>query len=112
MLRTATALAAFCLSLLGLASATAPQPGPLSTAIAATAAARAAYAFDLDIQSSKINWRTHFDPHAAPHLQLVQPTRASLNNDQRRAFDDAARRMDGVSWCASAEMGHIANVRP
>lgn len=111
MLRTATALAAFCLGLLGIAVATAPTPPSLTAAIANTASARAAYAFDLDIQSSKINWRTHFDPHATPHLQLVQPTRASLSNDQRRAFDDAAHRMDGVSWCASTEMGHIANVR-
>jgi len=111
MLRTATALAAFCLGLVGIAAAIAPQPAPLTTAIATTASSRTAYAFDLDIQSSKINWRTHFDPRTTPHLQLVQPTRASLNNDQRRAFDDAAHRMDGVSWCASAEMGYIANVR-
>lgn len=114
MLRTATALAAFCLGLLGVAAAIAPQPAPpaaLNAAIAATATARAAYVFDMDIRSSKIDWRTHFDPHTTPHLQLVQPTLASLRADQRRAFDDAAHRMEGLPWCASAEMGHIANVR-
>ncbi|MFZ2030736.1 MAG: hypothetical protein WAU68_10540 [Vitreimonas sp.] len=114
MLRPATALAAFCLGLLGVAAAIGLQPSPpaaLNAAIAVTAAARAPYAFDMDIQSSKISWRTHYDPRATPHLQLVQPTRASLSNDQRRAFDDAAHRMEGVSWCASAEMGHIASVQ-
>lgn len=114
MLRSATALAAFCLSLLGVAAATAPQPPPptaLSAAIAATHASSAAYAFDMDVRSAKIDWRTHFDPRSNPRLQLVQPALASLQADQRRAFDDAARRMEGVPWCASAEMGHIANVR-
>jgi hypothetical protein len=114
MLRSATALAAFCLGLLGVAAATAPQPAPpaaLNAAIAATNAARTAYAFDMDIRSSKIDWRTHFDPRATPHLQLVQPTLASLRTDERRTFHDAGRRMEGVPWCASAEMGHIASVR-
>ncbi|MBI3437648.1 MAG: hypothetical protein HY054_03165 [Proteobacteria bacterium] len=115
MLKTTAALAAFLVGLLGVAAAVAPQPAPpsaLGAAIAATSAARTAYAFDMDVQSAKLNWRTHFDPRSTPHLQLVQPTLASLNNDQRRAFDDAARRLTGVSWCASTEMGHITNVRP
>lgn len=120
MLRTATALAAFCLSLaalslVGRVSAAAPPPAAptaLTAAIAATSAARAPYAFDMDVNSSKIAWRTHYDPRTNPQLQLLQPALASLNADQRRAFDDASRRTQGLSWCASAEMGHIANVRP
>lgn len=114
MLRPATALAAFCLSLLGAATATPsrpPAPSALHAAIAATAAAQSPYAFDLDINSSKINWRTHFDPRATPHLQLIEPALAALGHDERRAFDDASRRMQGLSWCASAEMDHVANVR-
>src|SRR5690349_23485232 len=107
MLRPATALAAFCLSLLGAAAAITAQPAPppaLNAAIAATAAARAPYAFDLDINSSKINWRTHFDPRATPHLTLIDPALAALGHDERRAFDNASQRMEGLSWCASAEM--------
>jgi len=114
MLRPATALAALCLSLLGAAAAVPAEPAPASAlhaAIAATAAARAPYAFDLDINSSKINWRTHFDPRATPRLTLIDPALAALGHDERRAFDNASRRMEGLSWCASAEMGHIANVR-
>lgn len=115
MLRTIAVIAAVFVGLLGVASAVAPQPAApsaLNAAIAATSAARAPYAFDMDVHSAKLNWRAHFDPRSTPHLQLVQPALASLSNDQRRAFDDAARRMTGLSWCASAEMGHIANVRP
>jgi hypothetical protein len=114
MLRSATALAAFCLSLLGLASATAPQPpspAALSAAIAATNAARTVFAFDMDVRSSKIDWRTYYDPRATSHLRLLQPSLASLHADERRAFDEASHRVQGVPWCASAEMGHIVNVR-
>jgi hypothetical protein len=113
MLRPATALAALCLSLLGAAAAAPPElaaPSALHAAIEATAAARAPYAFDLDINSSKLNWRAHFDPRSTPHLRLIEPQLAALGHDQRRAFDDASRRMQGLSWCASAEIGRIANV--
>jgi hypothetical protein len=112
MLRTATALAAFCLGLLGVAAATtAPHPAApsgLTAAIAATAAARTPYAFDIDVNSSKINWRMHFGPRATPHLQLVSPPRASLSHDQQQAFDQSAQQLDDVSWCASPNMAHVS----
>ena len=91
------------------ASATQPLPPALTSAITATQAAKAPYAFDLDVHSSDVNWRAHFDPAATPRLRLVEP--AALDNDQRRAFDNAARRMEGLPWCASPEMSHIADAR-
>lgn len=97
------------------ASAAAQQtraPSPLAEAVAGTRSAKVDYAFDMAIDSSKQNWRTHYDPHAQPRLQLLQPRREDLTGDERRAFDDAAAHMEGVSWCAGENMSHVDNVRP
>ena len=96
------------------AAAAATEPGApsvLTQAVAATSAAKADYAFDVDLQTSKQNWRARFEPAASPRLRLVQPRREDLGNDERRAFDRMARDMVGVSWCASEEIRHIADVR-
>ena len=104
-----------CLAGWFVVSAAAQQanaPSPLAAAVAATRAAKADYAFDRTIDSSKQNWRAHFDPQvAAPKLRLVSPTRESLDGGQRRAFDGIAQHMEGVSWCASENIGRSRNVR-
>jgi hypothetical protein len=106
-------LALAAVSLLA-ASASAQQAGPpsaLAQAVAATQAAKAAYVFDLDIDSAEQNWRARFDPSATPNLRLLEPRREDLENDDRRAFDNIAERMEGVSWCASDNIDRVANVR-
>lgn len=96
------------------AGAVAAQQAPaviLAAAVAATQGAKTDYAFDYELESAKQNWRARFDPGATPHLHLVQPRREQLPDDQRRAFDDVARQLNGVSWCASQEMNHVAGMR-
>lgn len=109
MFRLFCTLAAGLAAALTVSIALAQQTPPpaLSAAIAATQAARAAYAFDIDVNSSKINWRMHFDPQASPHLQLLSPPRAALSHDQQQAFDQSAQQLDGLSWCAGDLMGHV-----
>lgn len=83
----------------------------LSQAIAATGAAKVDYAFDYELDNAETNWRARYDPGATPHLRLVTPAREQLNGDERRTFDRMAEDFEGVSWCASENMGRIANVR-
>jgi hypothetical protein len=95
------------------ASAAAQNAGPtlLTQAVAATEAAKADYAFDFELDTSKANWRARFDPAATPNFRLLTPRREELDNDQRRAFDRMAEDFEGVSWCASENMGRVANIR-
>lgn len=86
-------------------------PSVLMQAVATTEAAKAAYAFDFDLDTSKQNWRARFDPNSSPNLRLVQPRREDLKGDERRAFDRMAEQMEGVSWCASENMGRVTGVR-
>lgn len=104
---------ALALPVLTVAGAAAQQAAvsALSQAAAATAAAEAPYAFDLELQISDQLWRARFDPNAEPKLQLVQPSRDALSNDERNAFDRLARGMDGVSWCASENLARVEDVR-
>lgn len=94
-------------------SAAAQQAGPalLAQAVSATQVARADYAFDFDLETSKQNWRARYEPAASPRLRLIQPRREELENEERRAFDRMAEQMDGVSWCASENIGRVADIR-
>lgn len=83
----------------------------LAQAVALTQAAKAAYAFDFELQSPDRTWRARFTPDADPGLRLVSPQRAELTSAERRAFDAVARDMEGISWCASENMGRVASVR-
>jgi len=94
-------------------SALAQQTGAsvLARAVAATQAARAAYAFDFELQSEERNWRARYDPGASPRLRMVQPRLDQLDTDDRRAFERFAEQMEGVSWCASENLGRVRDVR-
>lgn len=94
-------------------SAAAQQTGAalLAQAVAATQSAEANYAFDFELDTREQQWRARFHPNANPRLRLTQPSRESLDNDGRRAFDRLAEQMDGVSWCASEHMGRVEDVR-
>lgn len=100
------------LAVLATVAAAQQSAGPalLAAAVAATEAGKAQYAFDLELESAKTNWRARYEPTANPALRLVQPRREDLDGGQRRAFDDMAERMEGVSWCASEGMGRVADV--
>lgn len=90
----------------------ATAPAALARAVAETQARKAEYAFDYALDTSKQNWRARYEPSGArPHLHLIEPTRESLPQAQQRAFDRMAERMSGLSWCASANMGHARDVR-
>lgn len=104
---TLAAVAAFAT----FAAAQSAVPALLMNAVSATEAAKLDYAFDYDLQTSKQNWRAHYDPGANPRLQLVEPRRDELDGDERRAFDRFAEQVEGVSWCASEYMGRVADVR-
>jgi len=96
------------------AGAVAAQQAPaviLATAVAATQSAKTDYAFDFEFETAKQNLRARFNPGATPHLQPVAPRREEMSNEQRQAFDNIARQMDGVSWCASEQMTHVASLR-
>jgi hypothetical protein len=96
------------------AAAAAAQSGGstlLASAVAATQAAKADYAFDFELDTSKQAWRARFDPSARPRLTLVQPRREDLEGDERRAFDRIAEQMEGVSWCASENIGRVSDLR-
>lgn len=112
MFRIASLLIAAGLSAVAL-SATAQNVGSalLMQAVTATMAAKADYAFDFELEARDTNWRARFDPSATPALRLVSPQRSELSGDQRRAFDRAAEDFEGVSWCASENMGRVADVR-
>jgi hypothetical protein len=92
------------------ALAQSPTPTALTQAVAATQAARVQYAFDYDLETSKQNWRARFEPGADPALRLVQPRREDLDGSERRAFDRMASEMEGVTWCASENMGRVSNL--
>lgn len=112
MLRTAIALLAAALLAAPSALAQgAAAPAALMQAIAATQAAKVAYAFDVELTSSRLNWRARYEPNGDPQVRLISPTRAELSGGERRAFDNYAEDMDGVSWCANDYMGRIADVR-
>lgn len=90
------------------------QGGPptlLTSAVSATQAAKADYAFDYDLETSKMNWRARYDPRTTPKLKIVQPRREDMKGDERRAFDRIAEEMEGITWCASENMGRITDVR-
>ncbi len=95
------------------ASAAAQNVGAalLAQAVATTQAAKTDYAFDLELVTSEANWRARFTPEASPQLRLVAPRREELANDQRRAFDQMAETFEGVSWCASEDIGRVADIR-
>lgn len=105
-------LAAIAAVLAATAAAQGVRPESLAQAVAATQAAKAPYAFDFDLDTTKQNWRAHFDPAARPHLQLLEPARAQLNDGERRAFDKMADEMEGLSWCASENLGRVSEMRP
>jgi len=100
-------------AILSLASAASSQSAPaaLNQAVALTQAAEAAYAFDVELQGADRTWRARFRPDADPRLRLIEPERAALSGEERRAFDAYARDMEGVSWCAGENMGRVADVR-
>lgn len=104
---TAAAVAAFA----AIAAAQSGAPSLLASAVSATEAAKADYAFDYELDTSKQTWRARFDPTATPRLKLVQPRRETLKGDERRAFDSLAEQMEGVSWCASENVGRAGNVQ-
>lgn len=79
----------------------------LTSAVAATQAAKTDYAFDYELETSKQSWRARYDPRTTPRLRLVQPPREELKGDERRAFDRVAEQMEGVSWCASENVGRV-----
>lgn len=95
------------------AAAAAQQTGGalLARAVAATQAAQADYAFDYELESTKQKWRARYEPAASPRLRLVEPRRDDLANDERRAFDRLAEQMEGVSWCASENIGRVEDLR-
>jgi hypothetical protein len=86
-------------------------PTLLTQAVTATEAAKTAYAFDVELQGAERSWRAHFRPDAEPSLHLVEPRRDELSGDERRAFDAYARNMEGVSWCASENIGRVRDMR-
>jgi hypothetical protein len=93
------------------AAAQSGAPALLTSAVSATQAAKADYAFDYELETSKQTWRARFDPRTDPRLRLVQPRREELKGDERRAFDRMAEQMEGVSWCASENIGRVGDVR-
>lgn len=99
------------LALFTASAAAQNAPTPLLQAVAATQAAKTPYAFDLHLETAEQNWRARFEPNGEPQLRLIDPRREALDNDDRRAFDNFAERMEGLSWCAGASMGEVANVR-
>jgi hypothetical protein len=108
--RIAAAVAALA-ALAATAVAQSTGAAVLTQAVAATQAVKADYAFDVELDSAKVNWRARYEPNASPRLRLVAPERATLENDQRRAFDRMAEDFEGVSWCAGERMGRVADVR-
>jgi hypothetical protein len=110
MLRALAALAALAALTASAAAQTGALPAPLRQAVAATQDAKAPYAFDLDLTTREQNWRLRFHPRATPRLQLLQPDAAALASNERRALQRMGERMEGVPWCASAEMGRVASV--
>jgi len=111
MFRLAAALTLAALLAAPSAIAQGAAPTALGEAIAATAAARVAYSFDVELDSSRANWRARFEPNANPRVRLISPAREELTGGQRRAFDNYAADVEGVSWCANEYMGRIADVR-
>lgn len=113
MFRTLRLVALAAIGAAALASAAAQQarPAGLAQAVAATRAADTDYAFDLTLESAKQNWRARYRPNSDPALTLLSPDRADLDRDGRRAFDNLAERIDGVSWCASEEIGRVEGLR-
>jgi hypothetical protein len=107
------ALAGVALFAAGAAAqnAASPVPATLTQAVAATMASKADYAFEYQLETSKTTWRARFSPRTSPRLALVQPRREELADDERRAFDNMAESMEGVSWCASEGMSRADNVR-
>lgn len=111
MIRVRFLALAALLALAPSAGAQSAAPALLTQAVAATVAAKADYAFDYELDARETNWRARFDPGASPTLRLVSPQRSDLSGDQRRAFDRVAEDFEGVSWCASENMGRVADVR-
>ncbi len=110
MSRALAALAALAALTASAAAQTGALPAALSQAVSATQAAKAPYAFDLDLVSQQQNWRLRFHPRTSPRLQLLQPNANALASNERRALQRMGERMEGVPWCASAEMGRVASV--
>lgn len=111
MLRTLAAFAAAAALAAVAGAQTPPMPPLLLQAIDATDAAKAPFAFDLDIASGERNWRLRFDPTTSPRLRLLHPSAESLDSGERRTLERLNERMEGISWCASAAMGRVRNVR-
>ncbi len=109
-LRTALISAALLVSGAAVAQQGAP-PAALAQAIALTEAAEAAYGFDLEIDTAERAWRARFDPAGSPRLRLVSPASERLDRDERRAFERLAEQMEGLSWCASENIGRVQDVR-
>jgi hypothetical protein len=99
------------IALFTAAAAQGAAPALLTSAVAATQAAKADYAFDFELETSKQTWRARFDPRETPRLRLVQPRRDELKGDERRAFDRMAEQMEGLSWCASENIGRVDDLR-
>jgi hypothetical protein len=110
LVRTVVIAAAFA-GLVASAVAQQAPPALLAQAVAATQSPLADYAFDFDLETSRQNWRARYEPGGSPRLRLVQPRRDDLSGDERRAFDRIAEDMEGVSWCASENIGHVEQVR-
>jgi hypothetical protein len=92
------------------ASAQSSLPATLQQAIAATEAARAAYSFRFELTDGRQTVAAHYNPRSQPHLELLSPARGALSEDLGRAYDAAATRMDGLTWCARASLEHVANL--
>jgi hypothetical protein len=100
------------LALAGAAAAQTALPGMLLAAVNATTVRQTDYAFDLQFDSSRHNWRAHFEPAgAAPKWRLFSFAPDSATERERTAFARHAADIDGLVWCASEEFGRVADVR-
>jgi hypothetical protein len=86
-------------------------PTALSEVVRATHAARAAYAFDFEYSSNDQSFVARFDPRQTPRLRLASPARASLSDELSADLDFFIESMDGVTWCASEQIGNAEGLR-
>ena len=105
-----SSLALMCL--IASASAQTNQlPSLLQQAVSGTESSSASYAYDFEYSTAAQAFSAHFSPRSQPRLRLVSPAREALNGDMRTDYDYFAEHMEGVSWCAAANMSRITNAR-
>jgi hypothetical protein len=107
----AASLAIFALSGAAHAQQQGGAPAALLAAVAATQNAKVAYGFDYNFTSAQASVNAHFDPTTTPHLHLLDADETQLRGDQRQMLNQLRQQIDGLSWCASERMGHIANAQ-